>query len=137
MFCFLPLLLAVPIFASDPMANGSESVLHRFQGGWDGSGPRAGLIADSAGYLFGTTFDAGSPAGAGVVYELQPPSVPSIGGAWTEAVLHTFHGHGDGLIPYGSVVFGIGGLLYGATEFGGKSACSSGFGCGTVFAVSP
>ena len=43
--------------------------------------PRAGLIMDNSGNLYGTTFNGGSDS-MGTVFELTPP-----GGSWTESVL--------------------------------------------------
>ena len=40
--------------------NGVETVLHAFAGGHDGYYPAAGLIADSAGNLYGTTTNGGT-----------------------------------------------------------------------------
>src|ERR1700722_19704812 len=39
---------------------GQLAVLYSFTGGSDGSGPRSGLIADSAGNLYGTTVYGGT-----------------------------------------------------------------------------
>ena len=59
-----------------------ETVLHFFAGGSsDGAFPGAGLIADRAGNLYGTTRFGGA-SNAGVVFKLSP------GG--TETVLHSF-----------------------------------------------
>jgi uncharacterized repeat protein (TIGR03803 family) len=35
---------------------GTETVLHSFAGGADGSGPQAGLLRDAAGNFYGTTY---------------------------------------------------------------------------------
>jgi len=55
-----------------PVGKGSyaEKILWNFNG-TDGANPFAGLIADSAGNLYGTTA-AGGPSGNGVVFELTP-----------------------------------------------------------------
>ena len=54
---------------------GTETVLHGFTGGTDGSSPIAGLTRDSAGNLYGTTAAGGSGCqgdGCGVVFRLEP-----------------------------------------------------------------
>ena len=48
--------------------SGTETVLHSFVGS-DGAGPGAGLIADSAGNLYGTTRFGGA-SNSGVVFKL-------------------------------------------------------------------
>jgi len=55
----------------------TEQVLHRFTGGADGGFPLEDRVAvDSAGHVFGTTFDGGQiglcPEGCGVVFEITP-----------------------------------------------------------------
>jgi len=84
--------------------------------------------------LYGTTKFGGIPTdgGYGVVFSLTPPSAP--GGAWTETVLHTFDHDRTGAYPTMGVVTGKGGVLYGATEYGGLSACGT---CGIVFSLTP
>jgi uncharacterized repeat protein (TIGR03803 family) len=81
-----------------PHANGKwgEKVLHTFKGGGDGTNPIGGLIFDTAGNLYGTTFYggntqcniAGNPIGCGIVYELTA----NASGTWTQKVLTRFHG---------------------------------------------
>jgi hypothetical protein len=48
----------------------TETVLHFFTGGADGSDPESGVIFDRHGTLYGTTTSAG--AGWGTVYKLTP-----------------------------------------------------------------
>jgi uncharacterized repeat protein (TIGR03803 family) len=73
----------------------TETVLHSFSGG-DGVNPRGSLIADALGALYGTTF-LGGTGNSGVVFKLTPPT--AAGGAWTETVLYSFTGGGDGANP--------------------------------------
>ena len=47
---------------------GTETVLHNFIGGSDGGGPLAGLISDSAGNVYGTTYEGGG-TGCGALYQ--------------------------------------------------------------------
>jgi uncharacterized repeat protein (TIGR03803 family) len=55
---------------------GNETVLYTFTAGADGGLPRAGLVRDAAGNLYGTTEVGGSCAefsyGCGVVFKLTP-----------------------------------------------------------------
>jgi len=51
-------------------SSGHEHVLYSFTGGADGGNPVAGVIPDTAGNLYGTTFGGGS-SGLGVVHKLD------------------------------------------------------------------
>ena len=51
--------------------DGALTVLHAFAGASDGGLPYAGLMADGAGNLYGTTF-LGGASGYGVVFKLSP-----------------------------------------------------------------
>jgi uncharacterized repeat protein (TIGR03803 family) len=117
----------------------TETVLHSFSRRAGGFGPMPGLTLDSAGNLFGTTFDGGNcPSDCGVAFELSPPS--RRGGRWGFSVIHTFAGptFGDGGGPAGSLARDAAGNLYGATHLGGDVACVNFAGpCGTVFRLSP
>jgi uncharacterized repeat protein (TIGR03803 family) len=124
----------------------TETVLYSFQtdfnGQGDGTYPSAGVVIGSGGVLYGSTIFGGNNSfcqgiGCGIVFSLTPPASP--GGKWTETVLHYFDGS-DGAFPYGGVVIGEGGVLYGTTEFGGGAGgCSDdgAEGCGTVFSLKP
>jgi len=59
--------------------------------------------------------------------------------AATLTTLHTFTGApNDGANPYGGVVVGPGGVLYGTTQYGGTGPCTGwADGCGTVFSLTP
>jgi uncharacterized repeat protein (TIGR03803 family) len=112
--------------------NGSqytETVLHEFAGGDDGTDPYAGLLLDKQGNLFGVTAEGGGTGcdgnGCGVVFEMK-----HAGTAYTESVLHAFGGT-DGSAPDAALVFGRHGGLYGTTSSGGL------YGKGTVFAMNP
>jgi uncharacterized repeat protein (TIGR03803 family) len=106
--------------------SGTETIVHAFAGGSDGSYPYGGLLADQGGDLFGTT--AGGGGGSSIVFELAPDGA--------ETILHTFQGGGDGFSPQGNLVADQNGNLYGTTYYGGNTggACGS-LGCGTVFEV--
>jgi uncharacterized repeat protein (TIGR03803 family) len=97
-----------------------------------GRGPNAGLIFDSAGNLYGTT-QVGGADNDGVAFELTPPAAGQT--AWTETVLYSFAGGGDGGNPAAGLIADSAGNLYGTTIEGGSTACNSG--CGTVFELKP
>ncbi len=107
----------------------TETILYSFTGengdGIAGS-PTTTPVFGPNGAIYGTTAFGGT-SGAGTVFELQPPAAP--GGAWTEAVLCSFPGDGQGT-PI-ALVAGEDGTLYGATWFGG------GYGQGMAFALTP
>jgi uncharacterized repeat protein (TIGR03803 family) len=106
----------------------TETTLYRFTGEADGAYPLAGVIADSAGNLLGTTTGNGR-ANQGTVFQLTPPATPDA--AWTETTLHTFSGGADGSGPGANLIFGKGGALYSTTAGGGSS------GKGTIFRIVP
>jgi uncharacterized repeat protein (TIGR03803 family) len=103
----------------------TESVLWSFGNGTDGAEPRAGLIMDSSGNLYGTTAQGGADTD-GTVFELTPPS--KSGGSWTESILLSFNGT-DGSDPGAGLIMDNNGNLYSTTETGGA------YGAGTVFKV--
>jgi len=115
----------------------TETVLHSFGVIPDGSQPLStGLVFDTQGRLYGTTFSGGIVANStlGTVFQLTPPAAP--GGAWSETVIYSFAGGSDGANPESGLVFGKNGVLYGTTFNGGGTVCA-GAGCGTVFALKP
>ncbi len=120
---------------SHPGGAWSENILYEFQGPSfsDGQNPMAGLVFDSAGNLYGTTFYGGIPQsnnpGFGTVFELSPPSQP--GGMWAETILHLFGLIPDAREPAGTLIFDSLGNLYGTGFEGGK------YGVGAVFELSP
>ncbi len=118
-------------------ADSKGGVIYRFQGGNDGDRPFAGLIADQAGNLYGTTYNGGGGpyfvGCCGTVFEVSPPA--ALGDPWIETVLYSFQGGTDGGSPNGSLVFDQAGNLYGTTTQGGQNAtCPN---CGTVFELTP
>jgi uncharacterized repeat protein (TIGR03803 family) len=101
-------------------ATGKQTVLHSFADGSDGSGPKAGLVRDSVGNLYGTTYSGGA-AGYGTVFKLAPSG--------KETVLYSFTGGADGINPEAGLVRDTFGNLFGTTYGGGAP------GYGTVFKV--
>jgi uncharacterized repeat protein (TIGR03803 family) len=112
---------------------GQKTVLYRFQGGADGGHPTGGLVRDSQGNLFGTTWIGGTKSGScdiygrgcGVVFKLDP--------AGAETVLYTFMLGTDGGYPNADLVRDAAGNLYGTTVSGGDPTCQ----CGVVFKITP
>jgi uncharacterized repeat protein (TIGR03803 family) len=104
----------------------TQSVLHNFTGGDDGSGPGAGLTFDGYGNLYGMT-PTGGAFGLGVIYKLRPDG----NGGWTQSVVHAFTGGTDGAAGSAGRLLLHGGRLYGVTTVGGA------FGKGTVFRLTP
>lgn len=124
-------------FELTPQQDGSwsETVIHNFGNVGDGANPSAGMVADAAGNLYGTTTAGGatSTGGCGTVFELLKPQT---GGIWIEKILYTFcsQSYADGDWPNGELIFDGKGNLYGTTlEGGARPSCS----CGTVFELSP
>lgn len=111
---------------------GKETDLYDFTGsGGDGSYPKAGLVRDTKGNLYGTTQLGGnlscmSGAGCGTVFKVDATG--------KETVLYKFTGTGsDGANPVGALVRDTKGNLYGTTPSGGGVSCEFQPGCGTVF----
>ena len=123
------------VFQRTPKQGGgwTENVLYGFPislyGTPYGANPYAGVVFDSSGNLYGTTWTGGSGtgplclfgAGCGTVFQLTPSA-----GGWKENVLYNFQGGSDGANPNGLII-DASGNLYGTT---------SGYG-GTVFELSP
>jgi uncharacterized repeat protein (TIGR03803 family) len=122
--------LSPPITQGQPW---TETILHDFAGGADdGSAPYAGPVMDKAGNLYGVTYTGGNGncsfnyPGCGVVFELSPAG----DGTWTETLLHIFTGE-DGEFPYGGLMIGGNGTLFGTTSAGGRHNA------GTAFEIQP
>ena len=125
------LMVASALFASAP----AEQVIYNFALHDDGTLPTNGLVADSAGNLYGVTARGGAGASNfGVVFELSPPA--TAGGAWTETILFSFIGGHFGATPYGTLIFDKSGNLYGTTSQGGVTDGGT-RGSGLVFELSP
>ena len=93
-----------------------EKVLFSFKN-LRGLHPYAGLIADGARNLYGTT-EYGGATGKGVVFELSPPAVGKT--AWTETVLQSFNVT-NGAYPFAGLIADGAGNLYGTTNGGGAN----------------
>jgi len=116
---------------------GSGWVLARLYAfsGPDGNVPQTRVIFGPDGNLYGTTTYGGS-SGDGVVFRLQPPAsiCKTTLCPWTETVLHSFTGVGNGANPtYGDLAFDRAGNIYGTTPAGGDPICK----CGVVYELTP
>lgn len=80
----------------------TEKILYRFKGGSDGAHPESGVVMDSAGNLYGTTYGtrfSGSKAcrACGTIFEISAHSR-------TETLLHAFSGENDGAYPTAGLI---------------------------------
>jgi uncharacterized repeat protein (TIGR03803 family) len=107
------------------------NILYSFDPNYVGDGiqPTGGLVIDAKGNLYGTTATGQGSYEPGNIFELSPPA--ELGGSWTETILYTFAGAGNGYNPNGSLVMDAAGNLYGTTNEGGQ------YNVGTVYEVSP
>ena len=99
-------------------SSGKKTILHSFRGGSDGEYPSAGLIRDSAGNLYGTTYSGGT-SNWGTVFRIDAKG--------HETVLYSFAAGSDGASPVAGLVRDSSGNLYGTTKYGGA------YGAGVVF----
>jgi uncharacterized repeat protein (TIGR03803 family) len=119
--------LVIGVSAPHRAGAASEALVYSFGSGNDGYFPEAGLIQVGE-KLYGTTFDGGANGLNGTVY-----SVTTKG---DESVVYSFKGGRDGANPIAPLVY-IDHKFYGVTYFGSGTGCNAGFGCGTVFSVTP
>jgi len=109
-----------------------EQVLHRFTDAFhQGAEPRAGVVLDAAGNLYGTTYEGGNNLycngyGCGSVFELVRPIS---GKHWRYVNLIDFDGSNGALLLAGLTI-NASGTLFGATLYGGT------YNDGTVFSLS-
>jgi hypothetical protein len=110
--------------------------------GATGGYPTSGVLLRN-GKLYGTTNQGGVVANSytfgslGTVYELDPPK--SVGGSWTEKVLHAFTAGFDGAYP-NTALLEHGGAFYGATVASGDGSATGFYalyGIGTVYQLVP
>jgi len=91
---------------------GTLTRLYNFACGADGANPRASLVRDSAGNLYGTTMFGGA-SGKGTVFKVDATGV--------ETVLYSFADGADGGYPWAGLVRDAAGNLYGTTVSGGTA----------------
>jgi len=114
-----------------------ETVLYRFAGGpYDGATPSDKPVFDSAGNMYGTTYEGGTANDyvcfgthytCGTVFEMSPSN-----GGWTEGLIYKLTGEADGSNPDAHVTFDANGNLYGTTSANGYPNIG-----GTVFELTP
>ncbi len=104
----------------------TESVLHSFGAGTDGTQPLGTVVFDKAGDLYGSASRGGGTSacydGCGAIFELKPKGI-----GWTEGLLHTFTGGNDGGQPSATLTISPEGTLLGTASLGGTN------GAGVVF----
>lgn len=125
------------VFELTPSLEGSwtETILHNFAGGNDGSQPESSLIFDPSGNLDGTTFTGGGSNGCegytcGTVFQL----IPGAGGLWTESIFR-FPQNGNGGFGPTAPLLIYAGSAYGTTTTGGPFQKS--YRLGVVFKLTP
>src|SRR6202035_3462577 len=105
----------------------TEKVLHSFAGVesgrqyGDGASPNGGLVLDSKGAIYGTTYIGGyncphnSNQGCGTVFELKPPATK--GSAWTGNVIYRFNpARSYEAWPMAGLITNRNGQLFGTTH---------------------
>ena len=100
-----------------------EKVIHAFTGGADGGvGSLGSLLRDAAGNLYAVA-EVGGAHADGTVFTLRSTSKKR----WKATTLYAFKGQPDGNSPYGGLVAGANGDLYGTTYYGGAGGLGSVF----------
>jgi uncharacterized repeat protein (TIGR03803 family) len=113
------------IYELSPAGGGvwNERVIHALTDAFgEGAEPRAGLVIDAAGNLYGTTYEGGNNLrcngmGCGAVFELLPPVK---GKHWRYKNLIDFNAV-DGAFPRGALTWSANGSLFGTTLYGGAN----------------
>jgi uncharacterized repeat protein (TIGR03803 family) len=115
-----------PTFCARVSCPWTQTVLHEFAGGTDGSQPAFGSPTfDPAGNLYGTTTGNGNET-CGTIYELEHNA-----NQWTFNLLWTFTGYADGCGSWSGVTLDSAGILNGTTNAGGANQD------GTAFSLVP
>ena len=107
----------------------TESVLYSFGDLADASTPSGPVVLDSFGNIYGVT-SLGGAFSQGALYKFVPAANGQLA---TESLLYSFGGSTTtGSYPNGSLVFDVGGDIYGVTNGGGDDA-----GDGVVYMLTP
>ncbi len=114
---------------------GKFKTLHVFNG-TDGSGPSLGLVQAKDGNFYGTTQQGGAnnncPSGCGTVFKMKPTGELE--------TIYNFCSQphcADGSDPISALVQAADGNFYGTTSESGNSTACGGYGCGTIFKLTP
>ena len=107
------------VFRMNPDGTGF-TLLHQFGNAGDGSKPFDGVIQSADGFLYGTTYYGGTNSN-GTIFKVSTNGL-------LYSVLYQFTNSPDGANPYGGVIQGQDGALYGTTQIGGS-------GPGTIFKI--
>jgi len=105
-----------------PACAATTSLVHDFNTYADGAQPYTKMVQAADGTFYGTTQNGGIYS-TGTIFKITP--------AGEFQTLHSFANNPDGAIPYGSLLIGPDGNIYGTTIAGGA------FGTGTVFKMTP
>jgi uncharacterized repeat protein (TIGR03803 family) len=104
----------------------TQTVIHAFTGGDDGSGPGARVTLDPGGDVYGMA-PTGGAYGLGTIYKIHEEH----NGTWNLTVIHAFTGGADGATGSAGRMVLHHGLLFGAATAGGI------YGSGVVFELRP
>lgn len=103
-----------------------KEIVYKFKGTPDGYAPESLLVEDTAGNIYGTTYEGGADT-LGAVFKIDTKG--------KETILHSFagppEGGGDGAFSYEGVIMDAAGNLYGVTSGGGA------YGAGVVYELAP
>ncbi len=105
--------------------SGTYTTIHNFNGIPDGGSPLAAMVQAPNGKLYGTASDLGNDGSYGTVFTI------TLKGKYT--VVHQFN-NTDGAYPFGGLIWGADGNLYGQTDLGGASQYGA---FGTVYKMTP
>jgi uncharacterized repeat protein (TIGR03803 family) len=104
----------------------TQTVIHAFTGGDDGSGAGSRVTLDRSGNVYGMA-PTGGAYGLGTIYKIHPQH----DGTWNLTVIHAFTGGADGASGSAGRMVLRHGRLFGAATTGGN------YGSGVVFQLTP
>jgi len=106
--------VAGTVFGMNPDGTASQIIHHFGTNSGDGTDPRGGLVEGADGGLYGATYSGGS-SNAGTIFRLNKD------GSGYAVLLNFGSNTNDARNPYGGLVQGSDGNLYGTTVFGGTN----------------